>query len=120
MDVSPHLPISVPHVEMLADFLVLLLPIYPLTSPGTVQGGLTLSAVLELELWRCSGATDDAALDHHCCWSGVRVALNVTCDTIVQRMMVAKKIVFDSEMIHDCLRPEKTNRHPCLYLTAAR
>jgi hypothetical protein len=50
MDVTPHLHVAMPLVEKLADFLVPLLPIFPLTSPGTIQGGLALSAVLELEL----------------------------------------------------------------------
>jgi hypothetical protein len=80
---NPHLRVSMPHYEKLADIFVLLLlpPIYPLTNLGTVQGGLALlSAVLELEIQRCYGATDDAGmiavgvdwigLD----WSGVRVA----------------------------------------------
>jgi hypothetical protein len=72
MVVSPHLHVSMPHVEKLADFPVLLLSIYPLTSPaGTIQGGLAfLSTVLELEIRRCYGATDDAALGHDN-WSGV-------------------------------------------------
>jgi hypothetical protein len=70
MVVSPLLHVSIPHVGMLADFLVLRLPIFPPTSLGTIQGGLTLSAVLELELRRCSGATDDATLHHDCCKSG--------------------------------------------------
>jgi hypothetical protein len=49
MFLSPQLPVSMSHVEELADFLVLFLPIFPLTSPGTVQGGLALSAApLEL------------------------------------------------------------------------
>jgi hypothetical protein len=62
---SPHLPVSMPHVEKLADFLVLLLlPIDPLTSLGTIQGGLACSAVLELEIRRCYGVTDDAGLGH--------------------------------------------------------
>jgi hypothetical protein len=39
-----------PHIEMLADLLVLFLPIFSLTSLGTIQGGLALSAVLELEI----------------------------------------------------------------------
>jgi hypothetical protein len=39
-----------PHVEKLAYFLVLLLPIFPLTSLGAIQGGLALSAVLELDI----------------------------------------------------------------------
>jgi hypothetical protein len=59
-----------PHVEELADFLVPLLPIYPLTSPGTIQGGQALIAVLELELRRRFDSTDDAALLHDRCWSG--------------------------------------------------
>jgi hypothetical protein len=74
MDVSPDLHVSMPHVEKLADLLVLLLPIFPLTSLGTVQGGLALSAVLELKIRRCYGATDDAGLGHDCCWGGVRVS----------------------------------------------
>jgi hypothetical protein len=45
--------IFVPHVEKLADFLVLLLPIFPLTSLGTIHGGLLCSAVLELNIQRC-------------------------------------------------------------------
>jgi hypothetical protein len=62
-----------PHVEKLADLPVLLLPpIFPLTSPGTVQGGLLASsAVLEQEIWRCYGSTDNAAPEHDCCWSGL-------------------------------------------------
>jgi hypothetical protein len=39
-----------PDVEKLADIPVLLLPIDPLTSPGTIHGGLALIAVLELEI----------------------------------------------------------------------
>jgi hypothetical protein len=39
-----------PHVEKLADLLVLLLPIFPLTSLGTIQSGLALSAVLEQDI----------------------------------------------------------------------
>jgi hypothetical protein len=61
-----------PHVKKLTDLPVLPLPpIDPLTSPGTVHGGLASVAVPELEIWRCYGATDDAALRHDCCWSGV-------------------------------------------------
>jgi hypothetical protein len=67
MDGIPHLHVSMPHVEKLADFLVLLLPIFSLTSLGTIQGGLALSAVLELEIRRCHGSTDDAAPEHDCC-----------------------------------------------------
>ena len=65
MVLSPHLPVSVAHVEKLADLLVLpLLPIDPLTNLGTIQGGLACSAVQELEIRRCYGATDDAVLGH--------------------------------------------------------
>jgi hypothetical protein len=73
----PHLHISMPHVDKLADFLVLLLPIFSLTILGTVQGGLALSAVLELEIRRSNGATDDTALRHDCCWSVVRFVFRV-------------------------------------------
>jgi hypothetical protein len=45
MEIAPHLHVSMPHVETLADVLVLLPPIL-----GTIQGGLTCSAVLELEI----------------------------------------------------------------------
>jgi hypothetical protein len=58
-----------PHVEKLADFLVLRLPIFPLTSFGTVQGRLASSAVLELELRRRFGFADNAAPEHDCNWS---------------------------------------------------
>jgi hypothetical protein len=60
------------HIEMLADLPVLLLPIFPLTSLGTVQGGLALSTVLEQDILRCYSATNDAALLHDCCWSGAK------------------------------------------------
>jgi hypothetical protein len=53
-----------PDVEKLADSPVLLLPIDPLTNPGTIHGGLASSAVLELEIQRCFDATDDTALGH--------------------------------------------------------
>jgi hypothetical protein len=43
---------------------VLRLPIYPLTILGTVQGRLASSTVLEHDILRCNGATDDAALGH--------------------------------------------------------
>jgi hypothetical protein len=59
--------VSMPHVEKLADFLVLLFPVFPLTSLGTVQGRLAYSAVLELEIRRCYGSAYDAALGHDCC-----------------------------------------------------
>jgi hypothetical protein len=67
----PHLHVSMPHVEKLADFLVPRLPIYPLTSSGTIHGGLASSAVLDLKIRRCYGATDGAAVGHDCCGSGV-------------------------------------------------
>jgi hypothetical protein len=64
-----------PHVKKLADLPVLLLPpIYPLASLGTIQGGLALIAVLELKIRRCYGVTDVAALGHDCCWKEVRVS----------------------------------------------
>jgi hypothetical protein len=51
MGVIPHLHVSMmPHVEKLADFLVLLLPIFPLTSLGTIHGELAYTAV---QLPRC-------------------------------------------------------------------
>jgi hypothetical protein len=50
MVVSPQLHVSMPHVEKLADLLVLLLPIFSLTSPGTIHGGLASSAVLDQDL----------------------------------------------------------------------
>jgi hypothetical protein len=60
-----------PHVEKLADFLVLLPPILLLTSLGTIQGGLAYSAVLELEIRRRSDFADYAAPEHDCCWVGL-------------------------------------------------
>jgi hypothetical protein len=72
MDSSPHLHASMPHVDKLADFLVLILPICLLANLGTVQGGLASSAVLELNIWRCFGSADDAAPEgHDCCWNRV-------------------------------------------------
>jgi hypothetical protein len=67
MLLSLHLPVSMPHVEKLADFLVLLLPIFPLTSLGTIRCGLAYIAVPELEIWRLYGAANDAALGHDRC-----------------------------------------------------
>jgi hypothetical protein len=52
MAASPRLDVFAPHLEKLADFPVLLLPVSPLTDPGTIQGGLASSAVLELEILR--------------------------------------------------------------------
>jgi hypothetical protein len=60
------------HVEKLADLLVLLLPIFPLTSFGAIQGGPAYSAVLELEIRRLFGSTDNAAPEHDSFWSEVR------------------------------------------------
>jgi hypothetical protein len=61
------------HGKKLADLSVLLLlPIFPLTSLGTIQGRLTLSTVqLELEIRRCYGFADDAAPEHDYCWCGL-------------------------------------------------
>jgi hypothetical protein len=72
MPIISHLHTSMPHVKKLADLFVLL-PIFPLTSPGTVQGGLACRAAQELDILRCYGATDDAALGHDCCWIEVGV-----------------------------------------------
>jgi hypothetical protein len=47
---TPHLHVSMPHVEELADFLVLLLPINLLTSPGTIHGGLASITVLDQDI----------------------------------------------------------------------
>ena len=42
----PHLYASMPqHIEKLADFRVLLLPIFPLTGLGTIQGRLAFRTV---------------------------------------------------------------------------
>jgi hypothetical protein len=72
MGLNPHLQVSMPNIEKLAYFLVLILPIFPLTSPGAVQGRLALIAVLELEIRRCYDATDDAALGHDSIGVGTR------------------------------------------------
>ncbi len=63
-----------PRVKKLAEFLVLLPPIYLLTNQRTIQGGLACSTVLELEIRRCFGSADDAAPEHQFFWIGVRVA----------------------------------------------
>jgi hypothetical protein len=66
---GPHLHVAMPFAEKLADFLVLLLPIFALTILGTIEGGLAYSAVLELEIRRCYSITDRAALGHgHDVW----------------------------------------------------
>jgi hypothetical protein len=83
--VSLQLHVSTPHVEMVADFLVLLLPIFLLTSPGAIQGGLAHNAVLKLDILRFSGFAGDAAPEHghghDCCWSEVTVVVlyNAVC-----------------------------------------
>jgi hypothetical protein len=64
MHISPHLHVSMPNVEKLTDVSVLTPPIYLLTSLGTIHGGTALSAVLELDIRRCHGLADDAALGH--------------------------------------------------------
>jgi hypothetical protein len=66
MGVSPYLHVSMPHVEKLTDWLMLLLPIDPLASLGTIHGGHALIAVPDLETRRCYGAAHDAALGHDC------------------------------------------------------
>jgi hypothetical protein len=53
-----------PHVEKLANLLVLPLPIYSLTSPGTIAGGKARITIVELEIWRSHGSTHGAALGH--------------------------------------------------------
>ena len=79
MDVISYLPVSMSHVEKLADFLVVLLPIFPLTSLGTIQGGLALSTVLlELEIRRCYGFADDATPEHDYCLSVVCVTVSAS------------------------------------------
>ena len=70
MVASPQLHVSMPHVEKLADFLVLGLPIFPLTSQALLEqeymtgGLLARSEVLEQELRRRYGAICDEALGH--------------------------------------------------------
>jgi hypothetical protein len=57
MEIISQLQVSMPHVEKLKDLLVLLLPpIFPLTSLGTIQGGLACIAVLEQDILRCYGS----------------------------------------------------------------
>jgi hypothetical protein len=48
-DISPRLHVSMPDVEKLADLIVLLRPIFHLTSLGTIQGVLAYGAILELD-----------------------------------------------------------------------
>ena len=75
MDTSPHLHVSMPHVEKLADFLVLLLPILPLTSLGTIQGGglvASRSTGPEHYIMRSCGSAYNAGLGHDYYWSGVK------------------------------------------------
>jgi hypothetical protein len=54
MSIIPHLHVSMLHVEKLAKFLVLLPPIFYLTSLGTIQGGL---AAAQYWSWRSGDAT---------------------------------------------------------------
>jgi hypothetical protein len=67
----PHLHVTMPHVEKLADLILLLPPILPLTSLGTIKGRLAYS--VELEIRRCFGSADDAAPEHDHCWIRVGV-----------------------------------------------
>jgi hypothetical protein len=66
-----------PHVEKLADLLVLRLPIFLLARPGTIHGGLAYSAVVEHDMIvrPFYSSADDAAIGRHDCllleWSGV-------------------------------------------------
>jgi hypothetical protein len=64
METIPDLHASMPHVEKLADFRMVILPIFSLTSLGTIRGGLASSAVQQLEIRRCSGSTVSAAPEH--------------------------------------------------------
>jgi hypothetical protein len=57
MEVIPHLHASMYHVEKLADLLMLLLPIDPLTSPGTVHGGQAYIATSQYWRWTSGDAT---------------------------------------------------------------
>jgi hypothetical protein len=94
MDLSAHLHVSMPHVEKLADFLVLL-RIFCLTSLGIIQGGLALSAVLEMKIRRCDGATDDAAAHgHDCSW---RVVKAEKAEKAVKSVKVVNAVKFGSE-----------------------
>jgi hypothetical protein len=58
--------------RQLADLLVLRLPIFLLTSLGTIHGGLACLTVPDLEARRYHSATHDAAIGHDDCdfeWS---------------------------------------------------
>jgi hypothetical protein len=76
MGFSPHLHVSVPHVEKLADLSVPLLPIFLRTSLGTIRGGLASRAVHKLEIRRCSSFSVGAAPEHDCSWVGARVGVS--------------------------------------------
>jgi hypothetical protein len=82
-----------PHVEKLADFLVLP-PILSLTIPGTINGGLAYRAV---EIRRCLGFAGGAPpAGHDCCWIGVRVCGTMQCsvmDANRSRIVREKRIV---------------------------
>jgi hypothetical protein len=70
MVVSLHLHVSMSHVKKLADFLVLHLPIFLLTKPGTVQGELADGTVLELKIGQCYRLAVATTIHHDCAWSG--------------------------------------------------
>jgi hypothetical protein len=63
-----------PRVEKLADLLVLPLPIFPLTGPGTVQSRMACITEVDQDIRRCYSVAYDTALGHDCCWSRRRVA----------------------------------------------
>jgi hypothetical protein len=73
MHAIPHLHASIPHVDKLADLLVLLLPIIPLAILGAaIQGRLALSA--EYWSWRSGNAPALQTMQllsmiAACCWS---------------------------------------------------
>jgi hypothetical protein len=94
MENTPHLYVSMPHVEKLADLFVLLPPIFPLTSLGTIQGGLACCAVLELEIWRCFGSAGNADHGHDCCWSGARVVSKCNAVSWMQTDLVERSVSY--------------------------
>ena len=49
------------------------LPVFPLTSPGTVHSGMASITELDQGIRRCFYSADDAALGHDCCLIEVRV-----------------------------------------------
>jgi hypothetical protein len=82
MSSTPHLHVSVPHVEKLAEFLVLLTPIFLLTSLGTIQGGLASRTELEMEIRRCYRFAAGAAPEHDCLWIEVRINSVAQCSVV--------------------------------------